>query len=481
LKIGLPSARTSSAITRTTIVIIVVAIIVVAAIGGYLFVSMPSRPAPSTATTAAAPVTLEYWQFGGIDTEHVYMDKIIAQWNAANPGIQVVRTEKDWGTKFTILQTALAAGAAPDIVSLDTSTLPDLLAINAYLPLSKQYPSDWATMSTNFDPTALKTVYINGTYWGFPTYIDAGPFLAINTDMFKKAGLVDAAGNAKFPASWSEVVTDAQKIQSAGLAKWGLIFPANVPYDAEQFENLAYQNGGRWLSADGKTVTINTPGWVDALQFYSDLVRKYNVSPASTDNDYMKAIELFFSNQTGMAIGYSWVPAIQAAINVSLGFPWTQAPFPPPNTVSGPAGSVSMLMSPGTTFYIISQTKHPQEALTFYKWLCNTIVQDGGWGPSTAQGIWRVPSAMKSYYDVPQVNQMWPDVVASYKAGTLFTGAVPEPAFRGYVKMESAYLLPAIQAVVLGTDTPKSALDKANAQAQTYLDSLGGATGTGWW
>jgi ABC-type glycerol-3-phosphate transport system substrate-binding protein len=228
-------------------------------------------------------------------------------------------------------------------------------------------------------------------------------------------------------------------------------------------------------------VTINTPGWVAALNFYSTLV-KDNVAPVSTGTDYMKAIELFFSSQTGMAVGYSWVSAIQQTLNVSMSFPWTQLPFPHPDTLAGPASAVSMLMSPGTTFYIISQVKQPQEVFTFYKWLFNQIVVDGGWGPSPVQDILRVPSAIKSFYDVPQVKELWPNVVSEYQAGTLFVGAMPEPAFKGWDKMEAEYLLPAIQSVILGQATAQDALNTANAQSQTYLNSIGGATpGYGWW
>jgi multiple sugar transport system substrate-binding protein len=455
------------AITTVQAIIIVVIIVVAVVAGGYLYVT--SRPSTSA---VQGPIQLTWWAYGGIPTEHSYEQQLVNQFNAAQSNIHVTWLEKDWNTKVETLTTSFVSGTAPDVASLDTASRSDLVSIKAYLPLSTTFPSDWQNMSKYYAPEVLPTVEVNGTFYGVPTYFDGAPFLAYNTVMFKNAGIVDSSGNPVPPATWSQVVTDAQKIQQANIAKWGFTFPATSgTNDMEIFTALAYQNGGRWLSADGKTVEMNTPGWVSALQFYSDLVNKYKVSPLPTSCDYFCAFRYFFDNESAMALGFTWVPAIQSSFNITTSFPYRMTRMPLPDTVAGPNPSAAMIMDPTTTFYIMSSTKYQDAAWTFVKFMFNQAVALGGWGPKN--GIFGRAPVSTTIFTQPEFQATWPDLVTLYNQGTLFTGAQPMPSFKGLDKMLGQYLPAAVSSVLLGQATAQDALNNAETQSQAYLNSQG--------
>jgi ABC-type glycerol-3-phosphate transport system substrate-binding protein len=316
-------------------------------------------------------------------------------------------------------------------------------------------------------PEVLKTVEVDGKYYGVPTYFDGAPFLAYNTDMFKKAGI------AKPPSKWSELLDACQKIVDAKISgvDYPFLFPlTSDPNDTELYVSLAYQNGGRWLSADGKTVTINTAGWRDTLQFYYDLVYKYKYSAQPTDIDYGTAGTLFFQNKTAMALGFSWYPYLALAFKAPPDFPYDMIPFPRPDKISGPNPSAGMLMDPTSCYYIVSTTKHPEEAWTFVKYVWEKGVKEGGWSPKN--GIpGRTPVGPAQFEYIKDVIGM-KGLYEAYKAGTLFEGAEPFPSFKGIDKMQNEYLRIAIQDVLLKKSDASGALDLAQKQCQSYLESL---------
>jgi multiple sugar transport system substrate-binding protein len=456
--------KKAKAIARTTLAVIVIVIIVIAGAGAYLALSSMR---PSVTTSTAAVTQLTYWGFGGIPSEHDYLGKLVGEFNAQYTNIHVTWVEKSWETKVPDLESAFASGAAPDVVSLDTASRFTFVGLGAYLPISTDFPSIWQNMTKYYIPEILPTVEVNGTYYGVPTYFDGAPFLAYNTAMFEKAGITQA------PATWSQLVADAQKIQTQGIAKWGFTFPATAgTNDVELYLAIVYQDGGRMLSPDGKTVEINSAAWVNVLQFYHDLIYKYSISPLPTGCDYFCAGRYFFDNQSAMYLGFSWVPAIQSSFNVSMTFPYALTRFPLPDTIAGPYPSAAMVMDPTTTFYIMSSTKNAQAAMTFVQFMFNQAVALGGWGPEN--GIYGRAPVSTTIFTQTAFQQAWPALYSLYQSGTLFTGAQPMPSFPAFTKMMADYIPTAVSAALTNTASPQDALNTAESGAQAYLSSGGG-------
>ncbi|MEP6987060.1 MAG: extracellular solute-binding protein, partial [Chloroflexota bacterium] len=126
-----------------------------------------------------------------------------------------------------------------------------------------------------------------GVTYGIPLD-NHGRGLWINKGAFKKAGLDPAMAEPTNYADWvalfQKLTLDKNGKNAAdpafdkdNVVQWGFSVEewARVNFIA----NLV-QNGGSWISEDGKTITINSDKGVAALQQQIDLVSKYHVASA---------------------------------------------------------------------------------------------------------------------------------------------------------------------------------------------------------
>jgi len=95
--------------------------------------------------------------------------------------------------------------------------------------------------------------------------------LFYNEDLLERAGLVDKNGKAKPPADWKELKQYAIKLterdKNGDLIRLGF---------APNFGNswlylYGWLNGGKFMTPDGKTCTLNDPQIVESLQFMVDI------------------------------------------------------------------------------------------------------------------------------------------------------------------------------------------------------------------
>ncbi len=131
--------------------------------------------------------------------------------------------------------------------------------------------------------------------------------LAYNSEMMKKAGLVEADGTPKQPKDWFELAEYAKKIKKA-TGEAGLVLPTANNYGGWLFMPIAWsfgvefakkQDNGKWKA------TFDTPEAVEALQYIKDLKWKYDVLPSNTLIDGTEHTKLFATGKAGMAIAGS--------------------------------------------------------------------------------------------------------------------------------------------------------------------------------
>jgi multiple sugar transport system substrate-binding protein len=106
-----------------------------------------------------------------------------------------------------------------------------------------------------FIPSTLETIRYDGKYWGLPKQTDAG-FLYYRTDQVKE-----------LPQTWQGVYVVAER-------KDGIVYQgARYEGLTVDFLELAFANGGRVLSEDGKSSEINSAQNREALQFMAQGIR----------------------------------------------------------------------------------------------------------------------------------------------------------------------------------------------------------------
>ena len=123
--------------------------------------------APTEAPTAAPePVTIQYWHTHS-DPETAELDKVIAAFEAANPGIKVATTRYAYNDYKTALLTAISSGTVPDVARLDIAWVSEFANQGALTQLDGTLP-DFDSIIKDTFPGPLSTNFWKDHYYGLP-------------------------------------------------------------------------------------------------------------------------------------------------------------------------------------------------------------------------------------------------------------------------------------------------------------------------
>ena len=254
-------------------------------------------------SNAWAKESVVWWDFlGGGDG--VRMKQMISDFNKAHAdSIEIQATTLQWGVPFyTKVQTSVAVGEAPDMMTYHASRIP--LAVSQSL-LQEITPDDYKAMGLSQAdyPTAIwDAITISGKQYAVP--LDTHPIvLYYNKDILGKAGLLDADGKPKGLNGADNFKAALQKTKDAG-AKWGI---AGVTADGNFMYRTIYSLMGQQdgtLMTDGKfLVGDNAKKLENSLAMIADWTKSGLQSPYT---DYPSAVALFTSGQAAMMINGVW-------------------------------------------------------------------------------------------------------------------------------------------------------------------------------
>ncbi|MBK8420305.1 sugar ABC transporter substrate-binding protein [Candidatus Villigracilis saccharophilus] len=236
-------------------------------------------PAAEVPAGTEAPVTepvnltLSFWG-SDLDTQ-VYQERV-NMFMEKNPDIKVelMYIPSDYSQK---VQTMIAGGTAPDIIQLSEdvhsySSKGQVISLNDFVT------KDSLDLKARYGETGgLTTAYsLDGNLYAMP---DRGGALILyyNKDMFDTAGV-------SYPTkdwTWVEFLDATQKLtirDGDTVTQYGFAAGGWWPW----WMSFIYMNGGAILDASGQPVA-NSPEAVEAIQFYNDLVYKYQVAPSPED------------------------------------------------------------------------------------------------------------------------------------------------------------------------------------------------------
>ena len=404
---------------------------------------------------------LTVWKFGGVRIEKAFAVGQVAKWNEAHPDMKVNWIEYDWGSRVEKVVTSLEGGRLPDIILVDTQSIPDFAsmgAIQAISDLDASYVKKW---EERIVPEVMELGYYDNKFYGFSTYIDMATFLGYNISMVTKSGIVDTEGDPIAPATWSELVDYCKKIDARGFAPIAISGTNNV-CDVNMFEGIAYANGGRWLDENGN-VAVNGPGFVDTMKLYQEL-GNYALA-GSIESNYRDNAVQFFNKQAALYPALSWIGVFNTELQMPSDFAYRMTAFPRPDAPSGKFSPTSALISGTFCPLITTNCKNTDAALKFIDYWTedeNLLA----WNGSVQFG--RVPSGIVCW-ETDGIDAYWPDLKALYNDGTLFENVEPMPAFAG-LTMGQSYLAEALQEVLLGLKEPQEAMDGVAEKLQAELD-----------
>ena len=217
---------------------------------------------------------------------------------AANENIDLVVDVVSWNDIYTVVNTRIANGEAPDILNIDVFA--DYQADGLLLP-AKDYVSD-ETYAKMY-PAFLDQSVVDGTVWAVPD-------LASARAMYYNKDILEAAG-VEVPTTWEELTAACKTIKEKcpDVYPWGIDMTTDEGQAA--FAYYIWNNGGDFTDAQGNW-TLNDPKNVEAVEFELGLVKAglTNTDPANETRYVLQ--DLFGAGKLAMMIGPNSIPTYVA-------------------------------------------------------------------------------------------------------------------------------------------------------------------------
>ncbi len=185
-----------------------------------------------------------------------------------------------------------------------------------------------------YESATLPLVTKDNRQWGVPVEVELWP-------MYMRKDLVERAGFSA-PETWEELRKIAKAAQDPSKRIYGFGIPLSKCGDATtHIRELIWAFGGKLIEADGKTVAVNSPETLAAVQFIADMYLKdKSIPPGATSwNDagnnaiYQTGQAVFIQNPGSV---YRWMLENDNTLleNTEL-IPWPAGPGGPSHTSEG--------------------------------------------------------------------------------------------------------------------------------------------------
>ena len=223
-----------------------------------------------------------------------WWEGFVADFEAAHENIDLTVNVVSWNDIYTVVNTRIANGQAPDILNIDVFA--DYQADELLLP-AQDYISE--ETYAKFYESFLEQSVVDGTVWAVPD-------LASARAMYYNKDILAAAG-VEVPTTWEELeaACAAIKAYNPDIYPWGV----DMTTDEGQacFAYYIWNNGGDFTDAEGNW-TLNSDENVEAIEFIVDMVNKgYTNSSPATETRYANQ-DMFGAGKVAMMIGPNSIP-----------------------------------------------------------------------------------------------------------------------------------------------------------------------------
>ncbi|MFC4596822.1 extracellular solute-binding protein [Cohnella hongkongensis] len=395
---------------------------------------------PDGSDNPVEKVTIEYWHTYSDSEEKVLIEQIKPMFESEYPNIELKLTRMPYeGLKDQVIA-AVAGDAAPDLMRMDIIWVPELASKGALKKLSG-LPGFDEIKSAVFDGP-MQTNIFEGDYYGVP--LNTNTKIAIyHADTLKEAGLEQA------PATIDELVQAARSLKAQGkqgigissIGAWGVL-----PY----FWSL----GGKVTSDDYTQVDgyLNSADSIEALQQIVSWNDEGLVIPALLGGE-PGSWDGLKSGQYLMIDDGPWFFSILLGDAENTFNPLertVRAPFP-----AGRGGSVSVVG--GENLVTFANSKHPEEAWTFMRWMLGkepqSIMVEAGMVPTNREAAQEIDSSRNPYIG-PFIEQL--------------DTALPRTPIPQWGEMETILNL-SLEKAIRGELTAADALNEAVKQMNAIL------------
>ena len=270
----------------------------------------------TSSSSGSAPGELTVWRMGSsVPSEVTWMNGVVTEFHKDYPAYKNTKVNVvwvPWGNRTTDWTNALASGKnAPDVTELGNTDTPTEASLGALANISS-FVDGWST-KPDVVSGMLANDTENGDVYGLPW------FGGVRGVWYRKDQFA-AAGITSTPATWPELVSDAQKLMKKYPGTYGIGAPSNYTNAIVSFiwgsgGQVATEAGGKW------TAELTTPASEAGIKFYSDLYLTDHLSPSK----YIGQTEL---GNPGATSGGSNEDFALGKLDMYIDGPWASSEFP---------------------------------------------------------------------------------------------------------------------------------------------------------
>jgi len=302
------------------------------------------------------PVTIDFWYMPNGPSPDTVIQREIDRFHQLHPNITVRATKLDWPDALTRLTTAAASGSGPDVSQLGTTWVGSISSLGGLRPFSEE-ELGWLGGRDAFLPASWTSSHLHGRseVTAVPWFVDIRAVF-YRSDVLRGLGIDPAAAFTdwrSFAATLGRIAASGRvaPLGQPGKADW------NVVHNIAPF---VWGAGGDFLSADGTRATVTTPAALDGVDYYQQLVARYDSRPVLRGTN-TEARRAFVEGKVAVLTDApESVATFRAA--AKLDGRWATAPMP-----AGPKGRFTFLG--GSNLSLWKASRHPGPSLEWIRFL----------------------------------------------------------------------------------------------------------------
>lgn len=406
-------------------------------------------------------IEITFWH-GMMASSVPALNELIKKFEEEHPHIKInSQTVPNGDAGIQKIMTALQSNTTPDVSWIYADYMEDLVGADAIYPMMQFIDGPNGISKEDLDdiyPSLRTYASWKGTLYSLPMEA-TNLALIYNKDLFVAAGL----DPNKPPQTWEELYEYSKKL-TIDSNKDGIfeqvgffipVFPSSGSRNGWmvwQFRPFVWQAGGEFIELDQSKVIFDSHSGIQALTLWHKLFKDQKLSTFTSDFDMA-----FVSKQLAMAMDGPW--SLPRYKDLMKNLNWAFAPLP-----AGPNKKATIVG--GEYLAIFKQSKHPNEAWEFIKWVISP----------EAQAQWCMSSGYlpirRAVSDIPDF-QKHLDQNPNYKVfvDQMEVGQAERSIDYGGMQI-TRFIGEAIESVTLGNKDPQSALKESADKSNNLLQSF---------
>lgn len=413
-----------------------------AAAGGAFLAASPLKRLSAQAGFQGESIMWD-WEYA---PRQAYMQQLIEEWQAANPGMTINYTPFPYGDLGTKLLTANEAQQNPPISNVHADWRPALQRAGLLAP----YPDDLFDYSQLASTPYLRTMDGKVYTSTFGYYCTVAFF---NNDMLAEDGLTAA----DVPTNWADFIEFAKQITrydaNGNVERPGVAL--NHYYSQKWlWQDLVYQAGGFQYNEDGTQAIWNSPEGVEALQLISDWFHVHKI-----DDPYLERhFDMFYTDRAAGFLSHGYWSGDLIADEAWEGR-FSTTPEPTWNGEATPSWGIT-LPEEGITVFANYPAEQQAAMFSFIQYALGTDERRIEWAR-----VHSVPTDRIDLLDDPRLLEGDEGNVLQSQAVT-----IPYRVNAGEQPLEAdTYLREMFERVILNAESPQAVLDDVTERFNAFL------------